>query len=63
MEIYTCNIDGSNLKQITNLGNANWLLNPFFVIKAQPISHCAVIFNSSKYGILPITFEPLRPLS
>lgn len=24
MEIYTCNIDGSNLKQITNLGKANW---------------------------------------
>jgi Tol biopolymer transport system component len=28
MEIYTCNIDGSNLKQITNLGKANWA--PFF---------------------------------
>ena len=24
MEIYTCNIDGSNLKQITSLGKANW---------------------------------------
>jgi Tol biopolymer transport system component len=28
MEIYTCNIDGSDLKQITNLGKANWA--PFF---------------------------------
>ena len=28
MEIYTCNIDGSNLKQITHLGKANWA--PFF---------------------------------
>ena len=28
MEIYTCNVDGSNLQQITNLGNANWA--PFF---------------------------------
>jgi TolB protein len=28
MEIYTCNIDGSNLKQITKLGKANWA--PFF---------------------------------
>jgi len=28
MEIYTCNIDGSNLKKITNLGKANWA--PFF---------------------------------
>lgn len=24
MEIYTCNVDGSDLKQITNLGKANW---------------------------------------
>lgn len=28
MEIYTCNVDGSNLKQVTNLGKANWA--PFF---------------------------------
>lgn len=28
MEIYTVNIDGSDLKQITNLGKANWA--PFF---------------------------------
>jgi TolB protein len=28
MEIYTCNTDGSNLKQITHLGKANWA--PFF---------------------------------
>ena len=28
MELFTCNIDGSNMKQITNLGNANWA--PFF---------------------------------
>ena len=28
MELYTCNIDGTNLKQITKLGNANWA--PFF---------------------------------
>ena len=28
MELYICNADGSNLKQITNLGNANW--SPFF---------------------------------
>jgi len=24
MEIYTCNVDGSDLRQITNLGKANW---------------------------------------
>lgn len=28
MEIYTCNIDGTNLKQVTHLGKANWA--PFF---------------------------------
>ena len=28
MEIYTCNVDGSDLKQVTNLGKANW--SPFF---------------------------------
>lgn len=28
MEIYTCNVDGSDLKQITNLGKANWA--PYF---------------------------------
>ena len=28
MELFTCNIDGSNLKQITNLGKANWA--PYF---------------------------------
>ncbi|PSR13617.1 MAG: hypothetical protein DA408_06565 [Bacteroidetes bacterium] len=28
MEIYTCNIDGSNLRQLTHLGKANWA--PFF---------------------------------
>ena len=27
MEIYTCNVDGSDLKQVTNLGKANW--SPF----------------------------------
>ncbi len=28
MELFICNVDGSDLKQITNLGNANWA--PFF---------------------------------
>jgi TolB protein len=28
MEIYTCNVDGSDLKQVTNLGKANWA--PFY---------------------------------
>jgi Tol biopolymer transport system component len=28
MELYTCNIDGSDMKKITDLGNANWA--PFY---------------------------------
>jgi Tol biopolymer transport system component len=28
MELFVCNVDGSELKQITNLGNANWA--PYF---------------------------------
>jgi len=28
MEIYVCNVDGSDMQQVTNLGNANWA--PFF---------------------------------
>ncbi len=40
MEIYVCNADGSELKQITNLGNANWA--PFFHPSGQKI-----IFSSN----------------
>jgi len=35
MEIYVCDIDGSNLKKITDLGNANWA--PFFHPKGEKI--------------------------
>ncbi|MEO0312122.1 MAG: hypothetical protein RIQ89_1779 [Bacteroidota bacterium] len=40
MEIYTCNVDGSDLKKITNLGHANWA--PFFSPDQQKI-----IFSSN----------------
>ena len=40
MEIYVCNVDGSDLKQITNLGNANWA--PFFHPNGEKI-----IFSSN----------------
>jgi Tol biopolymer transport system component len=29
MELYICNADGSDLRQLTQLGNANW--SPFFL--------------------------------
>ncbi len=40
MEIYTCNVDGSDLKQITHLGKANWA--PFFLPSGNKI-----IFSSN----------------
>lgn len=35
MEIFTCNVDGTDLKQITNLGKANWA--PYFTPKGDKI--------------------------
>jgi Tol biopolymer transport system component len=40
MEIYTCNVDGSDLKQITHLGKANWA--PYFTPDGKKI-----IFSSN----------------
>ena len=40
MAIYVCNTDGSDLKQITSLGNANWA--PFFHPSGEKI-----IFSSN----------------
>ena len=39
MEIYTCNIDGSDLKQVTDLGKANW--SPFFHPSNEKIIFCS----------------------
>lgn len=43
MEIYTCNIDGSQMKQITHLGKANWA--PFFHPSGKKI-----IFSSNHHS-------------
>jgi Tol biopolymer transport system component len=40
MEIYTCDVDGSNLKRITHLGGANWA--PYFTPNGKNI-----IFSSN----------------
>lgn len=40
MELYVCNVDGSNLRQLTNLGKANWA--PYFHPKGDKI-----IFSSN----------------
>ncbi|HYG14157.1 MAG TPA: hypothetical protein VEC12_00280 [Bacteroidia bacterium] len=43
MEIYTCNIDGSDLKQVTKLGKANWA--PFYHPSGKKI-----IFSSNHHS-------------
>lgn len=43
MEIFVCNVDGSNLRQVTNLGKANWA--PFYHPAGKKI-----IFSSNHHG-------------
>jgi Tol biopolymer transport system component len=39
MELFTCKVDGSDLRQITRLGGANWA--PFFHPDGQRILFCS----------------------
>ncbi len=39
MEIFVCNVDGSDMRQITNLGNANWA--PYFHPSGEKIIFCS----------------------
>ncbi len=50
MEIYTCDVDGSHVKQITHLGKANWA--PFF----HPMGD-KVIFSSNHHGERGFNFQ------
>lgn len=50
MEIYTCNIDGSDLKQVTNLGKANWA--PFYHPSGKKI-----IFSSNHHSTRGYDFQ------
>ena len=50
MEIYTCNIDGSDLKQITHLGKANWA--PYFLPSGKKI-----IFSSNHHSTRGYDFQ------
>lgn len=50
MEIYTCNIDGSDLKQVTKLGKANWA--PFFHPSGKKI-----IFSSNHHSTRGFDFQ------
>jgi TolB protein len=50
MEIFVCNADGSNLKQVTNLGKANWA--PFYHPSGKKI-----IFSSNHHGARGFQFN------
>jgi len=50
MEIYTCNVDGSDLTQITKLGKANWA--PFFHPSGKKI-----IFSSNHHSTRGYDFQ------
>lgn len=50
MEIYTVNIDGTDLKQVTNLGKANW--SPYF----HP-SDKSIIFSSNHHSTHGYDFQ------
>lgn len=50
MELYTCDIDGGKLKQITNLGKANWA--PFFHPSGKKI-----IFSSNHHSAKGYDFQ------
>jgi len=68
MEIYTCNPDGTGLKQITQLGGANWA--PFFTADGKKIifssNHVSKGFhfnlwmcNADGTGLEQITYDPV----
>ncbi len=68
MEIFVCNADGSDLKQVTHLGGANWA--PFFhpsgkkIIfssnhKTKSIPFNLYMINLDGSGLEQITFDPI----
>ncbi len=50
MEIYTCNVDGSDLKKITSLGKANWA--PYFTHDGKKI-----VFSSNHKSMRGFDFQ------
>jgi TolB protein len=68
MEIFTCNVDGSDLKQLTHLGGANWA--PFYSHDGKKIifssNHVTKGFHFNLFminvdgtGLEQITFDPV----
>jgi len=69
MEIFVCNLDGSDMKQITTLGKANWA--PYFHPSGNKIIFCSnhqsekgfpfhlYMINMDGTGLEQITFDPM----
>jgi Tol biopolymer transport system component len=69
MEIYTCNVDGSDLQQVTNLGKANWA--PFYHPSGNKIlfssNHASArgfefnlyMINTDGTGLERVTYDPV----
>ncbi|MDZ7743671.1 MAG: hypothetical protein U5Q03_18540 [Bacteroidota bacterium] len=69
MEIYVCNVDGSDLKKVTDLGKANWA--PFYHPSGEKIlfssNHTSergfqfnlFMINEDGSGLEQITFDPV----
>jgi TolB protein len=66
MELFTCKVDGSDLRQITDLGGANWA--PFFTPDGQRILFCSnhktgrypfnlYLINLDGSGLEQVTFD------
>ena len=67
MELHICNIDGSDLKKITDLGNANWA--PFFHPSGKKVIFCSnhrskrgfpfnlFMINTDGTGLEQITYD------
>ena len=67
MELFICNVDGTDMKQITQLGNANWA--PFFHPSGEKVLFCSnhlsekgfpfnlYMINLDGTGLEQITFD------
>jgi Tol biopolymer transport system component len=68
MEVFVCNVDGSDMKQVTNLGKANWA--PYFHPSGNKIIFCSnhksekgfpfhlYMINLDGTGLEQITVDP-----
>ena len=66
MEIFVCDVDGSNMQQVTDLGGANWA--PFFHPSGEKILFCSnhptkafpfnlYLINLDGTGLEQVTFD------